>query len=298
MSATDQALKAWFELVVIPRCNALGLPVPPLPELFRQLVADDMTVFVQDIYSPNALANESAWDADVRRVHGSFASICQIARRDAGDLNLMTLAHRKIVSESNRRRQAAGTLCLIPHNADPDLQAFDTNLLAYINFTDGEIDAQPKKGSKLHVWKQHQLKNIEKKAISIWSCTLPGFPKFLFREDLVDDAVHVYDSKPAATSEDNCALHDDTDDEAGYNGSDKDNDDDDPTTDDTDDDEPATAKKAKIVSSSKSTIASSTAKKQKSMMDFFRSSNIISPPGAPSDEALEDNSLPRSLFNE
>jgi hypothetical protein len=141
--------------------------------------------------------------------------------------------------------------------------------------------------------------NTDDPSISIWSCTLPGFPKFLFREDLVDDAVHVYDSKPAATSEDDCALHDDTDDEAGYNGSDKDNDDDDPTTDDTDDDEPATAKEAKIVSSSKSTIASSTAKKQKSMMDFFRSSNIISPPGAPSDEAeLEDNSLPRSLFNE
>ena len=131
-------------------------------------MADDMTVFVRDIYSPNALANESAWDADVRRVHGSFASICQIARRDAGDLNLMTSAHRKIVSESNRRRQAAGTLCLVPHNADPDLQAFDTNLLAYINFTDGEIDAQPKKGSKLHVWKQHQLKNIEKKVHPGW----------------------------------------------------------------------------------------------------------------------------------
>ena len=161
MSATDQALKAWFELVVIPRCNALGLPVPPLPELFRQLVADDMTVFVQDIYSPNALANESAWDADVRRVHGGFSSIRQIARRDAGDLNLMTSAHRQIVSESGKRRLAAGTPGIRPHNADSDLQVFDTNLLEYIDFTDGEIDAQPKKGSKLNYWKQNQLSESE-----------------------------------------------------------------------------------------------------------------------------------------
>jgi hypothetical protein len=162
--ATDQALKAWFELVIIPRCNALGLLIPPLPELFSQLVADDMTVFVRDIYSPNALANESAWDADVRRVHGSFASIRQIARRDAGiplGLNLLTSAHRQIVSESNIRRLAAGTPGIIPHNADSDLLVFDTNLLAYINFTDGEIDAQPKKGSKLHIWKQHQLSESE-----------------------------------------------------------------------------------------------------------------------------------------
>ena len=155
--ATDQALKAWFELVATPRCTVLGIPVPPLPELFRQLVADDMTVFVQDIYSPNALVNGPAWNADVRRVHGSFVSICQIARRDAGDLNLMTSAHRQIVSDTNNRRLAAGTLGIRPHNADSDLQVFDTNLLAYIDFTDGEIDAQPKKGSKLHIWKQNQL---------------------------------------------------------------------------------------------------------------------------------------------
>ena len=29
--------------------------------------------------------------------------------------------------------------------------------------------------------------NTDDPSISIWSCTLPGFPKFLFREDLVDD---------------------------------------------------------------------------------------------------------------
>ena len=120
-----------------------------------------MTVFVRDIYSPNALANESAWDADVRRSHGSFASI-RSQRLVANRTHHFFLpAHRQIVSESNNRRLAAGTLCLIPHNADPDLQAFDTNLLAYINFTDGEIDAQPKKGSKLHIWKQNQLSESE-----------------------------------------------------------------------------------------------------------------------------------------
>ena len=85
--------------------------------------------------------------------------------------------------------------------------------------------------------------NMDDLSISIWSRTLPGFPKFRFREDLVEGAVHVYDYKPADSSEDDCVRHDDTDDEAGYNGSDKDDDDDDDPTDDTDDDEPATAKK-------------------------------------------------------
>jgi len=48
--AIDHAVKALFQLVVIPRCIALGLQVPPLPELFRLLEADDMCVFVQDIF--------------------------------------------------------------------------------------------------------------------------------------------------------------------------------------------------------------------------------------------------------
>lgn len=109
--------------------------------------------------------------------------------------------------------------------------------------------------------------NTDDPSISIWSRTLPGFPNFRFREDLADDAVHVYDYKPAASSEDDCVLHDDTDDEAGYNGSDKDDEDDNDPTDEIDDDEPPTAKKAKIDSASKSTTASSTAKKQKSRYD-------------------------------
>ena len=133
-------MKAWFELVVIPRCLALGLPVPPHPELFRQLVADDMTVFVRDIYSPDALANELAWDADVRRAHGIFTSI-----------------------RNNQRLADGSHQFLRPGFVNPslDFDAFDTNLLAYIDFTDGEIDAQPKKGSKLHIWKQNQLSESE-----------------------------------------------------------------------------------------------------------------------------------------
>ena len=137
--AIDQAVKAWFELVVFPRLIALGLPVPPLPELFRQLVANEMTVFVQDIYSPSALANGPAWDAAVWRVYGRLASIRQSARRDAGILNLMTPAHRQISSDTQHRLLANSAHNFIPHNASSDLQAFDTRLEAYINFKDDKL---------------------------------------------------------------------------------------------------------------------------------------------------------------
>jgi hypothetical protein len=177
--ATDQALKAWFELVVIPRCNALGLTVPPLPQLFRQLVADDMTVFVQDIYSPNALANESAWDAAVRAIHGRICSIRQIARRDAGVLNLMTSAHREIVSESHQRRLADNSHQFLREGGNPslDFDAYDVRLQAYINFKDGKYDAQPLAGTKytfefgecdLHQWKRNQLRVIETRVHPGW----------------------------------------------------------------------------------------------------------------------------------
>jgi hypothetical protein len=159
-------------ICMIPRYIALGLSVPPTLELFHLLVEDPWCVFVQDIYSPYALANGPAWDAAVRRIHGRFASIRAIARRDAGTLNLTTPAHRQIVSDSNNRRVADGTHHLLHENGyvNPslDFPAWDSRLQALIDFKDGEFDAQPKRRTKytfdfgecdLNTWKDSQRRN-------------------------------------------------------------------------------------------------------------------------------------------
>jgi hypothetical protein len=202
----DQALKTWFELVMIPRYNALGLAVPPTLEFLRELVANDMCVFVQDISSPNALANVATLNAAVRRVHGVFSSIRAIERRDAGTLHLTTPAHRQIVINSHNQRLAAGTHHLTTpahrqtvtnannrrvadgthrflhrHLWSSDFRDFDAKLKAYILFTiiiDGiTYDAQPKARTTyefdfgecdLNKWKVDQLFNSNTRVDPGW----------------------------------------------------------------------------------------------------------------------------------
>jgi hypothetical protein len=143
-----------------------------------------LCVFVQDISSPNALANVLALDAAVKRVHGRIISIRQIARRDAGTLHVTTPAHRQIVSDTQQRRVAARTHQFLHANGhvNPclDFQAFDDRLWAYIHFTktiDGiTCDAQPKKETvyqfdfgecNLHSWKKRQLEHSNTRVVDL-----------------------------------------------------------------------------------------------------------------------------------
>jgi hypothetical protein len=120
-----------------------------------------MCVFVQDISSPNALANVSALDAVVKRVHGMFCSIRQIARRDAGTHNFL---------------HANGHV-----NPSLDFQAFDDRLMAYILFTitiDGiTYDVRPSARTRytfdfgecdLHNWTKDKVKTIKTRVDPGW----------------------------------------------------------------------------------------------------------------------------------